>query len=164
MAHRLALLQLAPADPRERLFFSTGPAKFAGLADTRILLNVHRGDEPYFEWARVLDAIANGCVVASETSVGFEPLVPGVHFLMAPFEHLAEQAIALAFDEPRRTAMAEAAYKLTTTDLSQTDLLQAALTEAAVAARRGGRRFRNRPQRVRVARSVRCPRRLRRNC
>ena len=120
----------------ERRFFSTGPAKFDVLADTRILLNVHRGEEPYFEWARVLDAIANGCVVASETSVGVEPLVPGVHFLMAPFEHLAEQAIALAFDELRRTAMAEAAYKLTTTDLSQTDLLQASLTEAAVAAKR----------------------------
>ena len=73
--------------------------------------------------------MANGCVVASETSVGIEPLVPGVHFLMAPYEHLAEQAVALAFDEPRRAAMADAAYKLTTTSLSQGDLLQAALAE-----------------------------------
>ncbi|MGZ7021144.1 MAG: glycosyltransferase, partial [Ilumatobacteraceae bacterium] len=119
--------------------FSMGAAKLAALADTRILLNVHRGDEPYFEWARVVEAIANGCVVASETSVGIEPLVPGVHFLMAPFEHLAEQAIALAFDEPRRLAMAEAAYKLATTELSQSELLEAALTEAAVAAKRVGR-------------------------
>ncbi len=119
--------------------FSAGAAKLATLADTRILLNVHRGDEPYFEWARVVEAIANGCVVASETSVGIEPLVPGVHFLMAPFEHLAEQAIALAFDEPRRMAMAEAAYKLAATELSQTELLEAALTEAAVAAKGVGR-------------------------
>ena len=110
--------------------FATGNAKFTALADTRILLNVHRSDEPYFEWARVVEAIANGCVVASETSVGIEPLVPGVHFLMAPLDHLAEQAIALAFDEPRRAAMADAAYKLTTTSLSQGDLLQAALVEA----------------------------------
>ena len=135
--------------------FAAGAAKYAALADTRILLNVHRGEEPYFEWARVLDAIANGCVVASETSVGVEPLVPGVHFLMAPLEHLAEQAIALAFDEPRRTAMAEAAYKLTTTDLSQTDLLQAALTEAAVAARRRVRRPGIRPNRPRHAKPAR---------
>ena len=35
------------------------------LAGTRILLNVHRGDEPYFEWARVVEAVANGCVVAT---------------------------------------------------------------------------------------------------
>lgn len=120
--------------------FLAGAEKYAALASTRILLNVHRGDEPYFEWARVVEAIANGCVVASETSVGFEPLVPGVHFLMAPYEHLAEQAVALAFDEPRRAAMAEAAYKLTTSELSQEELLQAALNEAAKEARVGDRR------------------------
>ncbi len=119
--------------------FTAGAAKLAELADTRILLNVHRGEEPYFEWARVVEAIANGCVVASESSVGIEPLVPGEHFLMAPLEHLAEQAIALAFDEPRRLAMAEAAYKLATTDLSQSESLQGALTEAAVVAKRGSR-------------------------
>ena len=50
--------------------FATGDAKFAALADTRILLNVHRSDEPYFEWARVVEAIANGCVVATETRSG----------------------------------------------------------------------------------------------
>ena len=120
--------------------FATGNEKFTALADTRILLNVHRGDEPYFEWARVVEAIANGCVVASETSVGIEPLVPGVHFLMAPLEHLAEQAIALAFDEPRRAAMADEAYKLTTTSLSQGDLLQAALVEASALPKRTPRR------------------------
>jgi hypothetical protein len=119
--------------------FAAGDSKFAALADTRILLNVHRGEEPYFEWARVVEAIANGCVVASENSAGIEPLVPGVHFLMAPFDYLAEQAVALAFDEPRRAAMADAAYKLTTTTLSQAELLQAALTEAAAVAKHGGR-------------------------
>lgn len=128
--------------------FAIGAAKFTALANTRILLNVHRSDEPYFEWARIVEAIANGCVVASETSVGIEPLVPGVHFLMAPLDHLAEQAIALAFDEPRRAAMADAAYKLTTTSLSQGDLLQAALTEASALAGRSPRRdFRVRPAR-----------------
>src|SRR3954454_144569 len=110
--------------------FATGTAKSAALANTRVLLNVHRGDEPYFEWARVVDAIANGCVVCSEHSVGFDPLVPGVHFLMAPFDFLAEQAIALAFDEPRRAAMADEAYKLAATALAQSQLLHAALAEA----------------------------------
>jgi len=139
--------------------FATGDAKFAALADTRILLNVHRSEEPYFEWARVVEAIANGCVIASETSVGIEPLLSGVHFLMAPFEHLAEQAIALAFDEPRRAAMADAAYKLTTTSLSQGDLLQAALNEASTIARGGSRsearvRPSRRPRRQRHAEST----------
>ena len=118
--------------------FVAGHAKLAALADTRILLNVHRGDEPYFEWARVVEAIANGCVVASESSVGIEPLVPGVHFLMAPIDHLAEQAVALALDEPRRAAMADAAYKLTTAGLGQSELLEVALAAAAAVARNGG--------------------------
>lgn len=136
--------------------FATGAAKFAALADTRILLNVHRGDEPYFEWARVVEAVANGCVVASETSVGIEPLVPGVHFLMAPLEYLAEQAIALAFDEPRRASMAEAAHRLTATTLSQGELLQKALTEASALAKRhargdAGRRPARRPRRSKNA-------------
>ena len=138
--------------------FATGNAKFAALADTRILLNVHRSEEPYFEWARVVEAIANGCVVASETSVGIEPLVPGVHFLMAPFDHLAEQAIALALDEPRRAAMADAAYKLTTTTLSQGDLLQAALVEASALSRLSPRRgARVRPSRRRQRSSDESP-------
>src|SRR4051794_36170463 len=113
--------------------FATGTAKSAALANTRVLLNVHRGDEPYFEWARVVDAIANGCVVCTETSVGFDPLVPGVHFLMAPLDFLAEQAIALAFDEPRRAAMADDAYKLAATTLAQSQLLDNALAKAAQA-------------------------------
>lgn len=127
--------------------FATGDEKFAALADTRILLNVHRGEEPYFEWARVVEAIANGCVVASETSAGIEPLVPGVHFVMAPLDHLAEQAIALALDEPRRAAVADAAYKLTTAALSQSEMLQIALTEAAIVARQAPHGGRNHPPR-----------------
>ena len=99
--------------------FFTGDAKYQRLADTRILLNVHRDDEPYFEWARVVEAIANGCVVATETSVGIEPLEPGVHMVMSPLEHLAEAAIALAFDEPRRAAMADAAHQLLVERLDQ---------------------------------------------
>src|SRR3954451_4110046 len=104
--------------------------KPAELAKTRIMLNVHAGNEPYFEWAGVVDAIANGCAVVSENSVGFEPLVPGVHFLMAPSDYFAEQAIALGFDEPRRAAMADEAYKLAATTLAQSQLLDSALAEA----------------------------------
>jgi Glycosyl transferase family 2 len=79
------------------------------LADARIVLSVHGGDELDFDWRGAADAIANGCVIVSETSVGFEPLVPGEHFVMAPYENVVEQAVALAFDESRRSVMAEAA-------------------------------------------------------
>jgi hypothetical protein len=111
--------------------FLLGEAKYQRLAETRVLLNVHRGDDPYFEWARVLEAMANGCVVASESSVGTAPLLAGEHLLEAPLEHLAEQAVALAFDEPRRRRMAAAAYELLTSELQQTALVDAALRDAA---------------------------------
>ena len=80
-----------------------------GLADSRVVLLIHGGDELDFDWARASEAITNGCVVVSETSNGFAPLVPGVHFVMAPYENVVEQAVALAFDEPRRAMIAEAA-------------------------------------------------------
>jgi len=130
--------------------FASGNAKSASLANTRIMLNVHRGDEPYFEWARVVDAIANGCVVVSENSVGIDPLIPGVHFVMAPLDFLAEQAIALAFDEPRRAAMADEAYKLAATTLAQSQLLETALAEAERALANGTSAHRGARQRERT--------------
>ena len=110
--------------------FTSGDEKYERLADTRILLNVHRDHEPYFEWARVVEAVANGCVVATETSVGIEPFVAGTHLVMSSLDDLAEQAIALAFDEPRRVTMATAAYEVLTSRLHQRDLIAAAWSAA----------------------------------
>jgi hypothetical protein len=114
--------------------FLAGSAKYDALAHTRILLNVHRSGDPYFEWARVIEAIANGCVVVTEPSTGTAPLVAGEHFVEAPLEYLAEQAVALAFDEPRRARMAAAAYELLTSQLDQTALLDAAFEQATTLA------------------------------
>ncbi|MEZ5225016.1 MAG: glycosyltransferase [Ilumatobacteraceae bacterium] len=114
--------------------FSSGDDKYRRLADTRILLNVHRDTEPYFEWARVVEAVANGCVVASETSVDVAPFRAGEHLIVTSLDDLAEQAVALAFDEPRRARMADAAYEVLTSQLHQRDLVRAALATAADAA------------------------------
>jgi Glycosyl transferase family 2 len=84
-------------------------------ADTRIVLSVHGGDEVDFDWAGAAEAFASGSVLVSETSVGFEPLVPGEHFVMAPYETLVAHAVALAFDEPRRASMADAARRMADT-------------------------------------------------
>jgi hypothetical protein len=138
-----------PARPGHATF-THGDAKYRTLADTRILLNVHRGDDPYFEWARVVEAVANGCVIATETSVGIEPFVAGVHVLMASLDDLAEQAVALAFDEPRRLAMAAAAHEVLTRDLDQSVILQRAIDQARVliaAEQTTGTRRRHRPHR-----------------
>lgn len=60
-----------------------GDEKFDLLADSRILVNIHRDEvrPGYFEWARMVEAMANGCCVLTEPSSGFEPLQRSVHFI-----------------------------------------------------------------------------------
>lgn len=60
-----------------------GADKYALLARSRILLNLHRDDVTpgYFEWARMVETMANGCAVLTEPSTGYEPLVAGQHFV-----------------------------------------------------------------------------------
>jgi hypothetical protein len=60
-----------------------GDARLDLLRRARTILNIHRGEEPGFEWLRVVQAMHCGAVVVSETSTGFAPLVPGTHFLSA---------------------------------------------------------------------------------
>lgn len=60
-----------------------GADKYDLLADSRILLNLHRDDTApgYFEWARMVEAMANGCCVLTEPSTAHAPLVAGEHFV-----------------------------------------------------------------------------------
>jgi hypothetical protein len=78
-------------------------AKYDLLADSLVLLNLHRDDTSpgYFEWARMIEAMANGCCVLTEPSTGFEPLEAGVHFVEA--ERPAD-VIAALLDDPDGTA------------------------------------------------------------
>ncbi len=80
--------------------------KLGLLARTRVVINLHRGWEPYFEWMRVLEAIHCGAVVVSELSRDYEPLVPGEHLLFAhpaSIHHVAERLLTDE-DERRRIA------------------------------------------------------------
>ena len=58
------------------------------LSRSRILLNVHYSDQNYFEWHRMLVALANGCCIITETSQGYGALRPGKHFVMVEPEYL----------------------------------------------------------------------------
>lgn len=62
-----------------------GADKYALLARSRVLLNIHRDERhpAYFEWARMVEAMANGCVVVTEPTDGCAPLVAGRHFVAA---------------------------------------------------------------------------------
>lgn len=58
------------------------------LGRTKILLNIHRAEDTYLEWLRVLDAIHSGAVIVTEHSSGMSPLVVGEHLLAASPESL----------------------------------------------------------------------------
>lgn len=60
-----------------------GADKYRLLARSRILLNIHRDEKRpgYFEWARMVEAMANGCCVVTEPVTGHDPFVAGEHFV-----------------------------------------------------------------------------------
>lgn len=120
MPRRRAMLSsLGPmlADRRAelRLFHFTSPVatgvpglvfgadKYRLLARSRILVNIHRSDAApgYFEWARLVEAMANGCTVVTEACTGFEPLVPDAHFVVT--DDLAT-TVGELLDDPTRCA------------------------------------------------------------
>jgi hypothetical protein len=92
--------------------FAMREEKWRLLRNSRVLLNIHVADRPYFEWLRVVQAICCGCAVVSEHSTGYEPLVAGRHFLSAGPHALGLVARALAQDEDRRHEIAQAAWLL----------------------------------------------------
>lgn len=88
-----------------------GDDKYRLLARSRILVNVHRdGRSPgYFEWARMVEAMANGCTVVTEPCTGYAPLEPGVHFVET--EDLAGAVSELLADPDRCTAIGDTARR-----------------------------------------------------
>jgi hypothetical protein len=58
---------------------------------SRISLNVHRDEFPYFEWHRMVhQAMANGALVVSEPCFADGTFVAGVHYLAEESRYLAE--------------------------------------------------------------------------
>jgi hypothetical protein len=87
---------------QESEHFVVGQRKREVLTNSRVLLNVHQGDRDYFEWIRVLEAMTNGCLVVTEASGGYAPLVPFRHFLQAPVESLIGQVDAILRSEDQQ--------------------------------------------------------------
>jgi hypothetical protein len=93
-----------------------GDDKYGLLARSTMLVNIHRGDAEggdgdaaaeYFEWARMVEAMANGCLVVSEPSTGHEPLVAGEHFVECAADDLADTVVSLLADSERRNHIIE---------------------------------------------------------
>ncbi len=105
----LRLSDVIPASPDTSSF--TGAGRRSLLAATKVLIDVHRGDETRFAWQRALDAIHAGAVVVTEHASGISPLVPGEHLLVAGADALPFVVDELLRDEERLAGVREAAYE-----------------------------------------------------
>lgn len=92
-------------------YFLSGARKWNMLKGSKVLLNVHRSELGYLEWQRAVGALVNGCVFVSEHSLGFDPLVPGEHFVSVSFDNLDVALEGVLDDEDRLLKMRTAAYE-----------------------------------------------------
>jgi Glycosyl transferases group 1 len=97
------------------------------LRSGKILINVHANDNTYFEWLRVIMAIANGCLVISETSDYIEPLVNGKHLIITDLDDIAAQCEYYLEHESERQAIINEAYEFVTQEFNTTILCKAIL-------------------------------------
>jgi hypothetical protein len=102
------------------------------LAQTRVLISLHRDDGSRFDWRRGLDAIHAGAVVVTEHSSGIAQLVPGEHLLVASAYALPYVAEDVLGDEQRLTRLRSHAYERLSTWVPfalSVSVLQAAVVE-----------------------------------
>lgn len=104
--------------------YVTGAPKWELLKRTRVLLNLHVSERPYFEWLRVVQAIGAGCAVVSEHSLDYEPLVPGEHVLFGRSTAVGLLAGELLDDEPMRFEIAERAWRFLKEELPLADAVR----------------------------------------
>lgn len=89
------------------------------LADARIVLNLHYSEQKYFEWHRMLVALANGCCIISETCQGHGRLVPGKHFIMVEPEQIIPACEYFLAHPGECETIAEQGRKFVETELRQ---------------------------------------------
>ena len=102
------------------------------LAQSKILINAHYGDESSFEWRHALDALHAGAVVVTEHASGIRPLVPGQHLFVASADSLPYVAESILRDEQRMARVREQAYERLSTWLPYAlwvSVLRAAIVE-----------------------------------
>jgi glycosyltransferase involved in cell wall biosynthesis len=124
------------AKTEETRSYLPAPQRNALLQQTKILLNVHYSDLRYFEWHRALISIANRCCLITETCEGFEPLVPGKHFVMAKADNLTTCCEYYLKHEDEREAIAEAAYDFMRERFTQKENCRAFLQQIETTFRR----------------------------
>jgi hypothetical protein len=81
------------------------------LAQTKVLISLHRDGGSRFDWRGALDAIHAGAVVVTEPSSGIASLVPGEHLLAASADALPYVVEDLLRDEERLARLRSQAYE-----------------------------------------------------
>ena len=114
----------------ESRHFLAGEAKWRLLSEAKVLMNVHRGELGYFEWQRAVETLMNGCVLLSEHSLGFEPLIPGEHFVSVSYDSLDVALGALLDDQELRARTRDQAYRFLREELPLSSSIEV-LAEAA---------------------------------
>lgn len=106
------LLQVSPdvPSPGDTSSF-LGEGRWPLLAQTKVLISLHRDDDTRFDWRGALDAIHSGAVVVSEHASGIAPLVPGEHLLVAGADGLPYIVEDLLADEQRLARLRSQAYE-----------------------------------------------------
>jgi hypothetical protein len=100
---------LVPHDAGSSSFIS-GSRKWEMLKRSKLMLNIHRSELGYLEWQRAAEALINGCVLLSEHSLGYEPLVPGEHFVSVSFDSLETGLAGLLDDDDRLEYIRQSGY------------------------------------------------------
>ena len=117
----LRLVPIGFAKTEETRSYLPAVKRDALLRRTKILLNVHYSDLPYFEWHRALIGLANRCCIITETCEGFAPFVPGKHFIMAKADYLTACCQYYLEHDDEREAIAGAAYDFMREHFTQKD-------------------------------------------
>lgn len=81
------------------------------LAEAKVLISLHKGEDDLFEWGAAVDAIHAGAVVVTEHSTEIAPLIAGHHLLAASAESLPFVLEALLRDEQRLASLRAGAYE-----------------------------------------------------
>lgn len=110
-------LPTATPDSGEQPNYVVGVPKFDLLADTKVLLNMHRSSSTALEWVRVIEAVSNGCVVVSEHSTDYEPLEPQKHFYSGHISTLGVLATGLVNDPGTLSQIRHEAYEFLKAEL-----------------------------------------------
>jgi Glycosyl transferases group 1 len=99
------------------------------LRSCKILVNIHANDNTYFEWLRVIMAMANGCLVISETSDYIEPLINGKHLIITNLDDIAAQCEYYLEHEAERLKIVDESYRFITKEFTAGVLCQSVLPQ-----------------------------------